>query len=132
MNAPADYWPQKVLAVSSVNAAMQNYVSINEHQTRPNPALAVVLGQAVLLLRYDVPTYYASRELLAAALRTELPGDMVFKAIPFSLDALVFMLARGNSASPNRRRLSVSRSLADQQRPTKDVRRKSFELNRLH
>ena len=30
INAPADYWPQKVLAVSSVNAAMQNYVSIHE------------------------------------------------------------------------------------------------------
>ena len=26
INAPADYWPQKVLAVSSVNAAMQKYV----------------------------------------------------------------------------------------------------------
>jgi ATP-dependent DNA ligase len=46
INAPADYWPQKVLAVSSVNAAMQNYVSVHEHQTRPNPALAEVHGQA--------------------------------------------------------------------------------------
>jgi hypothetical protein len=71
INAPADYWPQKVLAVSSVNAAMQNNVSIYEHQTRPNPALAAVHGQAALLLRYDVPIYYVSRELLAAALRTE-------------------------------------------------------------
>jgi hypothetical protein len=43
-----------VLAVSSVNAAMQNYVSIYEHQTRPNPALVAVHGQAALLLRYDV------------------------------------------------------------------------------
>jgi hypothetical protein len=42
INAPADYWPQKVLAVSSVNAAMQNYISIYEHQTKPNPALAAV------------------------------------------------------------------------------------------
>src|SRR6516162_7145258 len=31
---PADYWLQKVLAVSSANAGMQNYVSIREHQTR--------------------------------------------------------------------------------------------------
>ena len=53
INAPAEYWPQKVFAVSSVNAAMQNYVSIYEHQTRPNPALAVVHGQAALLLCYD-------------------------------------------------------------------------------
>jgi len=26
LNAPADYWPQKVLAASSMSAAMQNYV----------------------------------------------------------------------------------------------------------
>ena len=100
INAPADYWPQKVLAVSSVNAAMQNYISIHEHQTRPNPALAAVHGQAALLLRYEVPTYYVSRELLAAALRTELPDDMTFEAIPFPFDALVFMLPNGTVRHP--------------------------------
>jgi len=46
-----------VLAVSSVSTEMQNYISIREHQTRPNPALAAVHDQAALLLRYDVPTY---------------------------------------------------------------------------
>lgn len=45
-------------------------------------------------MRYDVPTYYLSRELLAAALRTELPNDMVFEAIPFPFDGLVFMLPK--------------------------------------
>jgi hypothetical protein len=40
-----------------------------------------------------VPTYYVSRELLAAAARTELPDDIVFEAIPF--DALVFMVPKG-------------------------------------
>src|SRR5271166_6817498 len=39
--------------------------------------------------QYDVPTYYVSGEILAAALRTELPDDMVFEAIPFPCDALV-------------------------------------------
>jgi len=48
INAPADYWPPKVVPVSSVNAAMQNYVSIHAHQTRPNPALAAVHGPAAL------------------------------------------------------------------------------------
>ena len=100
INAPADCWPQKVLTVSSVNAAMQNYVSIHEHQTGPNPALAVVHGQAALLLRYDVPTYYVSREILAAALRTELPDAVVFEAIPFPFDALVFMLPKGTVRHP--------------------------------
>ena len=50
INASADYWPQKVLAVSSANAAMQNSVSIHERQTRSNPALAAVHGQMALLL----------------------------------------------------------------------------------
>jgi hypothetical protein len=58
INAPAEYWPQKVLAASSANAATQNYVSIQEYQTKPNPALAAVHGQASWLLHYDVPTYY--------------------------------------------------------------------------
>jgi hypothetical protein len=48
INASADYWSQKVWAASSANAAMQKYVSIHEHQTRPNPALAAVHGQAAL------------------------------------------------------------------------------------
>ena len=48
INAPADYWPPKVVPVSSVNAAMQNYVSIHAHQTRPNRALAAVHGPAAL------------------------------------------------------------------------------------
>ena len=60
INAPADYWPQKVLAVSSGNAAIQNYVSVHEHRTRPNPVLPAVHGQAAQLLRYDVPNDYVS------------------------------------------------------------------------
>jgi hypothetical protein len=79
---------------------MQNYVSIHEHQTRPNPALAAVHGQAALLLRYEVPSYYVSRKLLAAVLRTEPPDDMVFEAIPFPFDALVFMLPKGTVRHP--------------------------------
>jgi len=51
--------------------------------------LAAVHGQAALLVQYDVPIYHVSRELLAAAARTELPDDMVFEAIPFPFDALI-------------------------------------------
>ena len=89
-----------MLAVSSANAAMQNYVSINEHQARPNPALAAAHGQAALLPCYDVPIYYVSRQLLAAAARTELPDNMVFEAIPFPCDGLVFMLPKGTVRHP--------------------------------
>jgi hypothetical protein len=100
INAPSDYWPQKVWAVSTINAAMQNAFLVRERQTRPNPALASVVGQAGLLLKYEVPTYYVSRELLAAALRTELPDDMVFDAIPFPFPSMVFMIPRGTLRHP--------------------------------
>jgi hypothetical protein len=43
---------------------MQNYVSIHEQQTKPNPALAAVHGQAALLLRHDVSNCYVSPKLL--------------------------------------------------------------------
>jgi hypothetical protein len=43
-NAPANYLAPRKSAVLSANAAMQNYVSIQEHQTMPNPALAAVQG----------------------------------------------------------------------------------------
>src|SRR5271166_5099336 len=51
--------------------------------------------------QYDVPTYYVSGEILAAALRTELPDDMVFKAIPFPVMPWSHAVER-NCASPNR------------------------------
>jgi hypothetical protein len=85
INAPADYWPHKVLAVSSTNAAMQNHVDIHEHQTKPNPALAAVQGQAAQLLRYEVPTYYVSREVLAAAVRTSFPMTWSLMLFPSPL-----------------------------------------------
>jgi hypothetical protein len=115
INATAEYWPRKVLAASSVNAAMQNYVSIHEHWIRSNPPLAAIHGQAALLLRYNVPTYYVSRELLAAAARTELPDDMVFEAIPFPFDALVFMLAKGTVRHPIEGDLSFPRAFSNHQ-----------------
>ena len=61
------------------------YISIHEPDQAQSGA-GCGPGQAVLLLPYDVPTYYVSRELLAASLRTELPDDMVFEAIPFPFD----------------------------------------------
>jgi len=61
------------------------YISIHEPDQAQSGA-GCGPGQAVLLLPYDVPTYYVSRELLAASLRTELPDDLVFAAIPFPFD----------------------------------------------
>jgi hypothetical protein len=47
VNAPPDFWLQKVLATSFANAAMQNYIGVRGQQT--DPTLAAVHGQALLL-----------------------------------------------------------------------------------
>jgi len=45
IKAPADDWPRKILAVSSANAAMQNYFSGYKRRTSPSPALTGLHGQ---------------------------------------------------------------------------------------
>ena len=48
-----------------------------------------------------MPTYYVSRELLAASFRAELPDNMIFEAIPCPFDALAFMLPKGSVRHPD-------------------------------
>src|ERR1700730_5799244 len=85
---------------------MQNYVSIHEHQTRPNPALAAVHGQAALLLRFDVPTYYVPGNSWQPLFGRSFPMTWSlkrsrFRSMPWFYDA------ERDCASSNRRRLSV-------------------------
>jgi hypothetical protein len=40
------------------------------------------------LIEYDVPTFYVSKELLAAASRTELPMDKRLDAIPIPVSGI--------------------------------------------
>jgi hypothetical protein len=54
---------------------------------------------AAMLLRYQVPTYYVFPEMLAAALRTELP-DRCSLRLFFPFDALVIMLSKGTVFHP--------------------------------
>ena len=78
-----------------------NYLCHQQPNTETDDNIGYVSkGQAALLLPHDAPTYYVSRELLAAALRTELPDDMVFQAIPSPFDALVFMLPKRTVRHP--------------------------------
>src|SRR5260370_29672315 len=83
INAPAEYWPQKMVAVHTITAAFNNYISVHEEHREPNPAHVMISAQTALLIRHDVPTYHVSRELVAAALRTQLPDDLVLETIPF-------------------------------------------------
>ena len=70
VNAPSVYWPQKVLAVATVHAAMHNQVA-SDVGRKSDPGFSAVEGQGAHLLNFEVPTYYVSEELIAAAARTE-------------------------------------------------------------
>ena len=95
IEAPAVYWPQKVLAVAAIEAALCNQLATNGGG-RVDRTFSAVEAHMGHLLEYDVPTFYVSKELLAAASRTELPMDMFLDAIPFPFPALVFMFPRGS------------------------------------
>lgn len=93
IDAPSVYWPQKVLAVAAIQGALCNQLA-TEMRLPADPAFTTVEAQMSHLIEYDVPTFYVSKELLAAATRTELPMDIGLDAIPFPFPAVVFMFPR--------------------------------------
>jgi hypothetical protein len=94
ISAPSEYWPQKILAVAAILSALCNQLA-KELGKKSDQTAAAVEGQMGHLLQFDVPTYYVSKELLAAAARTELPTEMSLDAVPFPFPALVFVLPKG-------------------------------------
>jgi hypothetical protein len=60
----------------------------------------VAEGQTGHLLQFDVLTFYVSKELLAAAARTDLPTDIFMDALPFPFPASVFMLPKATIRHP--------------------------------
>jgi hypothetical protein len=72
---------------------------------RTDLTFATVEGQMGHLLQYDVPTFYVSKELLAAASRTDLPGELHLDAIPFPFPAASFHAAKRYDSTSYRRRL---------------------------
>jgi hypothetical protein len=99
INAPSDYWPQKVLALATIQAAISNQL-MKDAGLKLDPTFGVVEGQTGHLLQFDVPTFYVSKELLAAAARTDLPTDIFMDALPFPFPASVFMLPKATIRHP--------------------------------
>ena len=62
---------------------------------KSDPGFSAAEGQGAHLLKFEVPTYYVSEELIAAAARTDLPTDIFLDALPFPFPALVFMFPKG-------------------------------------
>jgi hypothetical protein len=115
INAPSVYWPQKVLAVATVHAAMHNQVA-SDVGRKSDPGFSAAEGQGAHLLKFEVPTYYVSEELIAAAARTDLPTDIFLDALPFPFPALVFMFPKGTIRHAVQRRMSLPSRIASRKR----------------
>ena len=102
INAPSDYWPQKVLALATIQAAISNQL-MKDAGMKLDPTFGVVEGQTGHLLQFDVPTFYVSKELLAVAARTDLPTDIFMDALPFPFPASVYVAESHDSSSYGRR-----------------------------
>jgi hypothetical protein len=99
IDAGAEYRPQKVLALSAIQGVLCNQIA-QDLGKKLDPAFGTVEAQMGHLLEYEVPTFCVSKELLAAAARTDLPGELLLDAVPFPFPALVFMLPKGTIRHP--------------------------------
>ena len=100
IDAPANYYPQKVLALATIQAALCNQL-LQDADLEPDATFAAVEGQTGQLLEFDVPTFYISKELLGAATRTDLPAEILLDAVPFPFPACVFMFPKGSIRHPS-------------------------------
>jgi hypothetical protein len=99
IHAEAEYWPQKVLALSTIQGVLCNQIA-EDLGKKLDPTFGTVEAQMGHLLEYEIPTFYVSKELLAAAARTDLPAELLLDAVPFPFPALVFMLPKGTIRLP--------------------------------
>src|SRR5580693_7836574 len=60
INAPSDYWPQKVLALATIQAVISNQL-MKDAGMKLDPTFGVVEGQTGHLLQFDVPTFTSPR-----------------------------------------------------------------------
>jgi hypothetical protein len=87
---PADYWPVKTFAVGAMLAGEMR-------KQHPNNVSASYFCRASLrAVQFETPTFFVTRELTAAALRTELPADLVLNQVRWPISAMLFMLPRGS------------------------------------
>jgi hypothetical protein len=100
IEAPANYYPQKVLALATIQAALCNQI-LQDTGLKPDGTFTAVEGQTGQLLDFDVPTFYVSKELMGAAVRTGLPAEILLDVVPFPFPACVFMFPKGSIRHPS-------------------------------
>jgi len=99
INAPSRYWAQKVLSVGVIEGVLSNQI-LSDIGQKPDLTFATLESQMGQLLEFDVPTFYVSKEVLLAALRTDVQVDLLVDSILFPFPALVFMLPRNSIRHP--------------------------------
>jgi hypothetical protein len=100
IDAPANYYPQKVLALATIQGALCNQI-LQDAGLKPDATFAAVEGQTGQLLEFDVPTFYVWKELMGAAVRTALPAEILLDGVPFPFPACVFMFPKGSIRHPS-------------------------------
>jgi hypothetical protein len=86
---PTSYWPVKTFAVGAMLAwdGLKN--------DRENVSMKIYCWASLLALSCQTPTFFVTPQLVGAALRTELPGDLDLSRLGWPFPLLVFMLPRG-------------------------------------
>ena len=106
INAPSDYWPQKVLALATIQAAISNQL-MKDAGMKLDPTFGVVEGQTGHLLQFDVPTFYVSKELLAVAARTGPTDDIFYGCASIPFPRISFYVAESHDSSSYGRRMPL-------------------------
>jgi hypothetical protein len=81
INAPSDYWPQKVLALATVQAALSNQL-MKDAGMKLDSTFGVIEGQTGHLLQLTHPHFTSPKELLTVAARTDLSTDIFMDVLP--------------------------------------------------
>jgi hypothetical protein len=90
---PANYWPVKTFAVG----AMMSWDSL-KHEV--NNSYRTYCRASMLAMVYQTPTFFVTSQLVAAALRTELPADLDLSQLNWPFPIMVFMLPKGTVCHP--------------------------------
>jgi hypothetical protein len=90
---PANYWPVKTFAVGAVMAWDRAKYGVDN-------TLRSYCRLSTLAMGYQTPTFFVTPQLVAAALRTELPADLDLSQLDWPFPVMVFMLPHGSICHP--------------------------------
>jgi hypothetical protein len=93
---PANFWPVKTFAVG----AMMAWDYIRDSAPKIEQSAKTYCWLSTLALPYQTPTFFVTPELLAAALRTELPLDLQIDQLNWPFPFMLLMLPHKSIVHP--------------------------------